>query len=49
MCFAFVEMMSWKSLTEVVQKCVFVRLLPSVLQRCWLTGRKGVQPVKTEW
>jgi len=24
-------------------------LMSSVLWRCWLGGRKGVQPVKTEW
>ena len=24
-------------------------MLPSVLWRCWLGGRKGIQPVKTEW
>ena len=24
-------------------------LLPSVLWRCWLGSRKGIQPVKTEW
>jgi len=24
-------------------------LWPSVLWRCWLGGRKGIQPVKTEW
>jgi len=23
--------------------------LASVLRRCWLGGRKGVRPVKTEW
>ena len=23
--------------------------LPSMLWRCWLCGRKGIQPVKTEW
>ena len=23
--------------------------LPSVLWRCWLGGRKGMRPVKTEW
>ena len=22
---------------------------PSVLWRCWLSGRKGIRPVKTEW
>ena len=22
---------------------------PSVLRRCWLGGRKGIRPVKTEW
>jgi len=24
-------------------------ILPSVLRYCWLGGRKGVRPVKTEW
>jgi len=24
-------------------------ILPSVLWRCWLGGRKGIRPVKTEW
>ena len=24
-------------------------ILPSVLWRCWLDGRKGIRPVKTEW
>ena len=24
-------------------------LAPSVLWRCWLGGRKGIRPVKTEW
>ena len=23
--------------------------LPSVLRCCWLGGRKGIRPVKTEW
>jgi len=23
--------------------------LPSVLWHCWLGGRKGIRPVKTEW
>ena len=23
--------------------------MPSVLWRCWLGGRKGIRPVKTEW
>ena len=23
--------------------------MPSVLCRCWLGGRKGIRPVKTEW
>jgi len=26
-----------------------VRLIPSVLGHCWLGGRKGIRPVKTEW
>ena len=25
------------------------RILPSVIWRCWLGGRKGIRPVKTEW
>jgi len=25
------------------------RIMPSVLWRCWLGGRKGIRPVKTEW
>jgi len=24
-------------------------LVPSVLWRCWLGGRKGIRPIKTEW
>ena len=24
-------------------------IVPSVLWRCWLGGRKGIRPVKTEW
>ena len=24
-------------------------LMPTVLWRCWLGGRKGIRPVKTEW
>ena len=27
----------------------YMLLLPSVLWRCWLGGRKGIRPVKTEW
>ena len=23
--------------------------MPSMLWRCWLGGRKGIRPVKTEW
>ena len=26
-----------------------LEILPSVLRRCWLGGRKGILPVKTEW
>ena len=28
---------------------MFIHSLPSVLLRCWLGGRKGIRPVKTEW
>ena len=27
----------------------FNNIFPSVLWRCWLGGRKGIRPVKTEW
>ena len=27
----------------------YLFFMPSVLWRCWLGGRKGIQPVKTEW
>ena len=30
-------------------KCYPSVLYPSVLWRCWLGGRKGIWPVKTEW
>ena len=29
--------------------CYSVMLMPSLLWRCWLGGRKGIRPVKTEW
>ena len=30
--------------------CIVIAIfLPSVLWRCWLGGRKGIRPVKTEW
>ena len=29
--------------------CLLHYSLPSVLWRCWLGGRKGIRPVKTEW
>ena len=28
---------------------IIIIILPSVLWRCWLGGRKGIRPVKTEW
>ena len=28
---------------------LFWGTMPSVLWRCWLGGRKGIRPVKTEW
>jgi len=28
---------------------IVMHTLPSVLQHCWLGGRKGIRPVKTEW
>jgi len=35
-------------LSRNLVKCC-TRDLPSVLRRCWLGGRKGIRPVKTEW
>ena len=28
---------------------IYIMWMPSVLWRCWLGGRKGIRPVKTEW
>ena len=28
---------------------LYIQILPSVLWRCWLGGRKGIRSVKTEW
>jgi len=28
---------------------LYATLTPSVLWRCWLCGRKGIQPAKTDW
>jgi len=33
----------------VVIPRITIIILPSVLWRCWLGGRKGIRPVKTEW
>jgi len=36
--------------TEYVECWITLKyLIPSVLWRCWLGGRKGTRPVKTEW
>ena len=32
-----------------ISKYMSTHELPSVLWRCWLGGRKGIRPVKTEW
>jgi len=31
------------------ERLVIKKYMPSVLWRCWLGGRKGIGPVKTEW
>ena len=36
-------------LYKYVYYYLWVRASSSVLWRCWLGGRKGIQPVKTEW
>ena len=42
------ELKLLRSTTTFVQCVLFVQL-PSVLLRCWLGGRKGILPVKSEW
>ena len=32
-----------------ISHCYWCAASPSVLWRCWLGGRKGIRPVKTEW
>jgi len=32
-----------------IKSLVVLFFLPSVLSHCWLGGRKGIRPVKTEW
>jgi len=34
---------------HIMQAVPIIVNLPSVLWRCWLGSRKGIQPVKTEW
>ena len=45
---------TWKCHWMYIVICEFwhkfmIWWLPSVLWRCWLGGRKGIRPVKTEW
>ena len=35
--------------SAILSRCVYLCVVPSVLWRCWLGGRKGIRPVKTEW
>jgi len=37
---------AWCSYFMLFQTSIY---MPSVLWRCWLGGRKGIRPVKTEW
>jgi len=41
---------SWSLCMVYGRYCAFTHpVWPSVLWRCWLHGRKGIRPVKTEW
>jgi len=46
-------LVGWYQFQNIFHESVFVMylhcLLPSVLWRCRLGGRKGIRPVKTEW
>ena len=37
------------NVTLAISGYYWVSSVPSVLWRCWLSGRKGIRPVKTEW
>ena len=48
------SLMQWVSYLVTVESYRFTyrdkdRNLPSVLSHCWLGGRKGIRPVKSEW
>ena len=46
------ECFFWNRPAWLLCCCLFYTLLsqvPSVLWRCWLGGRKGIRPVKTQW
>ena len=34
---------------SVLEQAAFNDLFPSMILRCWLGGRKGIRPVKTDW
>jgi len=38
-----------KTHTDTEPHYTSLSIVPSVLWRCWLGGRKGIRPVKTEW
>ena len=40
---------SWHRYGTKLRHCQLYVSRPSVLWRCWLGGRKGIRPVKTEW
>ena len=53
-CFLFFNDFGLTSYLKIYQTdlCLMFRVgraMPSVLWRCWLGGRKGIRPVKTEW
>jgi len=44
------EMKKYVGIICMISEFIFGYSYPSVLWRCWgLGGRKGIQPVKTEW
>ena len=41
--------MIYDAVCDIVLLNLLLLLVPSVLWRCWLGGRKGIRPVKNEW
>ena len=44
-----IDVMNYEAMKKIILTTLVLDRLPSVLWRCWLGGRKGIRPVKTEW